>query len=109
MSSLNIAVARLRAALGDSAEHPHFIETLPKRGYRFIGEVSSIPAAAEEAPVWKPRLDSPDGAWVEFERTLQFRNSLLLSLELHYWLVGAPAASMNERLSKCGNLSNSSQ
>jgi TolB-like protein/DNA-binding winged helix-turn-helix (wHTH) protein len=34
--SLNKAVARLREALGDSAEHPRFIETFPRRGYRFI-------------------------------------------------------------------------
>src|SRR5467141_176096 len=33
---LNAAVNRLRDALGDSAEVPRFIETLPKRGYRFI-------------------------------------------------------------------------
>jgi TolB-like protein/Tfp pilus assembly protein PilF len=45
-NSLNIAVARLRTALGDSTTHPRFIETLPKRGYRFIGHVSS-PAEAE--------------------------------------------------------------
>jgi len=55
-NSLNIAIARLRSALGDSAEHPHFIETLPKRGYRFIGEVSPMPAAAEAGPLRKPRL-----------------------------------------------------
>jgi DNA-binding winged helix-turn-helix (wHTH) protein len=34
---LNKAINRLRDALGDSAEAPRFIETLPKRGYRFIG------------------------------------------------------------------------
>ncbi len=38
-NNLNIVVARLREALGDSAEHPRFIETLPKRGYRFIGHL----------------------------------------------------------------------
>ena len=52
-NSLNIAVARLRTALGDSASHPRFIETLPKRGYRFIGDVSS---AAETEPAGRPRL-----------------------------------------------------
>src|SRR5215470_16421821 len=36
---LNKAVNKLRDALGDSAEQPRFIETLPRRGYRFIGEV----------------------------------------------------------------------
>src|ERR1700723_111436 len=40
--ALNIAVAKLRSALGDSAENPRFIETLPKRGYRFIADVSVV-------------------------------------------------------------------
>ncbi len=40
-NSLNIAVARVRTALGDSAAHPRYIETLPKRGYRFVGKLSS--------------------------------------------------------------------
>ena len=37
---LNSAVNRLRDALGDSADAPRFIETLPRRGYRFIGTVN---------------------------------------------------------------------
>ena len=36
---LNNAMKRLRAALDDDAESPHFIETVPRRGYRFIGSV----------------------------------------------------------------------
>ena len=36
---LNTAVNKLREVLGDSASNPRFIETLPRRGYRFIGEV----------------------------------------------------------------------
>src|ERR1700674_1061184 len=42
--ALNIAIGKLRSALGDSAENPRFIETLPKRGYRFIAEVSVVGA-----------------------------------------------------------------
>src|SRR5512147_1194430 len=38
--SLNTAIKRLRQALGDDAETPKYIETIPKRGYRFIGKVS---------------------------------------------------------------------
>jgi DNA-binding winged helix-turn-helix (wHTH) protein len=38
--NINAAVNRLREALGDEAEHPRFIETLPRRGYRFITPVS---------------------------------------------------------------------
>jgi len=41
---LNKAVNHLRDALGDSAESPRFIETLPKRGYRFIAPVDAGPA-----------------------------------------------------------------
>src|SRR6185369_9641745 len=40
--SLNTAVNRLRETLGDSAETPRFIETLPRRGYRFVGSVERI-------------------------------------------------------------------
>jgi TolB-like protein/Tfp pilus assembly protein PilF len=44
--AVNIAIAKLRSALGDSAENPRYIETLPKRGYRFIAEVSVVEADA---------------------------------------------------------------
>jgi TolB-like protein/DNA-binding winged helix-turn-helix (wHTH) protein len=60
--SLHNAVARIREALGDSAEMPRYIETLPRRGYRFIAPVEGIPAqsphhsAQPEAPLApKPR------------------------------------------------------
>ena len=46
---LNAAVRRLRDALGDSADAPRFIETLPRRGYRFIAPVIQ-PLATEETP-----------------------------------------------------------
>src|SRR2546430_683568 len=37
--NLNSAINRIREALGDSAESPRFVETLPRRGYRFIAPV----------------------------------------------------------------------
>ncbi len=46
-NNLNTAIARLRDALGDSAEHPRFIETLSKRGYRFIAGVESSESRGE--------------------------------------------------------------
>jgi DNA-binding winged helix-turn-helix (wHTH) protein len=49
--NLNTAVRKLRLALNDSAHHPRFIETVPKRGYRFIGPL------VEGAP----QPDSPVG------------------------------------------------
>ena len=53
--AVNIAIGKLRSALGDSAENPRYIETLPKRGYRFIAEVSVLdiearPTRPEAAP-----------------------------------------------------------
>jgi TolB-like protein/DNA-binding winged helix-turn-helix (wHTH) protein/Tfp pilus assembly protein PilF len=45
---LNNAINRLREALGDSAESPRFLETLPRRGYRFIAPVESIPSASPQ-------------------------------------------------------------
>src|SRR5712692_1968517 len=39
-NSLNTAINKLREALGDSADNPRFIETLPRRGYRFIAPVT---------------------------------------------------------------------
>jgi TolB-like protein/tetratricopeptide (TPR) repeat protein len=54
--SLNAAIKRLRAALGDDADKPMFIETVPRRGYRFIGSVPGQPdSGAAVAPV-SPRL-----------------------------------------------------
>jgi DNA-binding winged helix-turn-helix (wHTH) protein/Tol biopolymer transport system component len=49
---LNAAVNRLREALGDSADSPRFVETLPRRGYRFIGPVEGCPPVnASSKPV----------------------------------------------------------
>src|SRR2546421_8735535 len=40
--AVNVAIAKLRGALGDSADNPRYIETLPRRGYRFIAEVAFV-------------------------------------------------------------------
>jgi TolB-like protein/DNA-binding winged helix-turn-helix (wHTH) protein/Tfp pilus assembly protein PilF len=56
---LNNAVMRLREVLGDSSDHPRFVETLPRRGYRFVAHVDesffqpvqpATPSAAEAHP-----------------------------------------------------------
>lgn len=49
--SLNAAVKRLRSALNDSADHPRYIETLARRGYRFIATVDSTEADSEVNPL----------------------------------------------------------
>ncbi len=45
-NSLNTAINKLREALGDSADNPRFIETLPRRGYRFIAPVTAVDGTA---------------------------------------------------------------
>jgi TolB-like protein len=47
-NNLNTAVTRLREALGDSAEKPRYVETLPRRGYRFLAPVSIRSASPDE-------------------------------------------------------------
>jgi eukaryotic-like serine/threonine-protein kinase len=47
-NSLNAAINKLREALGDSADSPRFIETLPRRGYRFIASDSDVGGSAKE-------------------------------------------------------------
>jgi TolB-like protein/DNA-binding winged helix-turn-helix (wHTH) protein/Flp pilus assembly protein TadD len=55
-AGLNSAIRKLREALDDSAENPRFIETLPRRGYRFIGSVEST--TRDEVPVAPPAATS---------------------------------------------------
>ncbi len=67
--AVNVAVGKLRAALGDSAENPSFIETVPRRGYRFVAELDEAPADTH------PQLpsingDRPSRAIPVFNRTL---------------------------------------
>lgn len=44
---LNTSINQLRRALGDRARHSKYIETLPKRGYRFIGSIEQTPTTAD--------------------------------------------------------------
>jgi TolB-like protein/DNA-binding winged helix-turn-helix (wHTH) protein len=62
---LNKAILSLREALGDSAENPHFVETLPRKGYRFVASVvtdqqESSPLATPPHPVSASR----SGHWI---------------------------------------------
>jgi Tol biopolymer transport system component/DNA-binding winged helix-turn-helix (wHTH) protein len=62
--NLNTAINKIREVLGDSAESPRFVETLPRRGYRFVAPVDGIPPTVV-----------PDGAGVPRElRTLWIRH-----------------------------------
>src|SRR5215471_8776429 len=49
-ASLNIAVLKIRQALDDSAIQPRFIETVPRRGYRFVAPVELVPLHTPAKP-----------------------------------------------------------
>jgi DNA-binding winged helix-turn-helix (wHTH) protein len=59
--AINLALAKLRAALGDSADVPHLIETLPRRGYRFIAPLKeqTEPAPPRFVVPLKEQTDPP--------------------------------------------------
>jgi eukaryotic-like serine/threonine-protein kinase len=61
--AVNVAVAKLRTALGDSADNPRFIETVPRRGYRFIApiykEAAPVAESLRPAVVAPEQLNSP--------------------------------------------------
>jgi len=69
---LNNAVNRLRDALGDSAESPRFVETLPRRGYRFVGQLhppeqsvsNGETSKANYAPPNRPMVGKLSLAWI---------------------------------------------
>jgi Tol biopolymer transport system component/DNA-binding winged helix-turn-helix (wHTH) protein len=57
---LNAIINRLREALGDSAEGPKFIETLPRRGYRFIGQLAASSPEPEQPLAVSPSVPLPN-------------------------------------------------
>ena len=63
--AVNVAIGKLRTALGDCADDPTFIETVPRRGYRFVGRLEEAPAEASppEAPASsaQPPISQPAG------------------------------------------------
>jgi TolB-like protein/DNA-binding winged helix-turn-helix (wHTH) protein/Tfp pilus assembly protein PilF len=77
---LNNAISRIREAFGDSAENPRFIETLPRRGYRFIApvDVEAHGGAPVVAPVSPPAVDG--------EASLRLAPGLVARLPLQRWL-----------------------
>jgi TolB-like protein/DNA-binding winged helix-turn-helix (wHTH) protein/Flp pilus assembly protein TadD len=54
--AVNVAVAKLRAALSDSADNPRYVETIPRRGYRFIAEVN----VSQRVGRAEPKTDTPE-------------------------------------------------
>jgi hypothetical protein len=92
--SLHNAVARIREALGDSAEKPRYIETLPRRGYRYVGPVEGAqapPASADNAQATV--LDSKVSGGSFQERRAVMRNPRLIVGALALLVVACVALS----------------
>ena len=85
--SLNKAVNRLREALGDSAGQPRFIETLPRRGYRFIAELVPVEEGPEKRAV--PKDLAPQKAAQKSGRRIRPRYSIMMAALLVGVLAGA--------------------
>jgi DNA-binding winged helix-turn-helix (wHTH) protein/dipeptidyl aminopeptidase/acylaminoacyl peptidase len=91
--SLNTAVKKLRYALGDSPDKPVFIETIPRRGYRFIAPVSGKgiglgdpPAGGTTVPASTGEAESSDG---RAEKSFHSSNQPARSRKLWYSLFAA--------------------
>src|SRR5215472_12048377 len=95
--SLNTAIKRLRQALGDEADAPQYIETLPKRGYRFIGEVNHAEPKdepdtplAEPAQSQQPVSDKRRRRWRTALATFAVALLTIAALAVVYWVVKPP-------------------
>lgn len=75
--SLNAAIRRLRDALGDAAENPTFVETVARRGYRFLAPVKGTPQSGPT--LVEPEIVAPSLA----ARAARFR---------HWWIAGLASA-----------------
>ncbi|MEO8051800.1 MAG: winged helix-turn-helix domain-containing protein [Acidobacteriota bacterium] len=80
---LHTAIRKLREALGDSATHPRFIETVPRRGYRFLAPVSTITDTHDEEAVGIEVAKDPAlGASSEVAAGRRF-------VPFYAWIIGA--------------------
>jgi TolB-like protein/DNA-binding winged helix-turn-helix (wHTH) protein/Flp pilus assembly protein TadD len=83
---VNTAINRLREALGDSAENPRFVETVPRRGYRFFASVEppAAPPEAKASASVAPPSESNDPGAVRIsgltKKTIAFAISLAIAV-----------------------------
>ena len=87
--AVNVAVGKLRTALGDCADDPSFIETVPRRGYRFVARLEG--AAVEALPAPGPAIvpSKPPAPPVRSRRRLVIAAALVHRGLRHFgWLSG---------------------
>lgn len=96
--ALKKAINRIREALGDSADSPRFIETIPRVGYRFIGELEEATGANAERMPASAGMVAADGLrerWRKFSTGFAFAGAVAAILAI---IVGMNPAGMRERL-----------
>jgi len=95
-TSLSVAVAKLREALGDEAANPRFIETVPRRGYRFVAPVHRLeegvtPQKPSPTPAVPDLIDASDRVVPQTLSSVASPSSPR-SLTRRWWLVAATLA-----------------
>ncbi len=86
--AVNVAVAKLRAGLGDSTDVPRFVETLPRRGYRFIFPVTLLGEAESDAASAAAKAGlklSPKSTWFRWA-AVTGATALVIGLAVGGWL-----------------------
>ncbi|HUQ89131.1 MAG TPA: tetratricopeptide repeat protein [Vicinamibacterales bacterium] len=100
-ASLSSAVRKLRDALGDTADRPRYVETIPKRGFRFVGTVATpdipspvpVPTAIAPPPVPAPRIRSLPAALLVLAVTTGVL-FLLYAADARSWRLSSAAPSI---------------
>src|SRR5215469_1992485 len=103
--NLNSAINKIREALGDSSENPRFVETLPRRGYRFIAPitVNGTAAAAEHAAEKRSTSGSESTARGRALHILALLGGIILLVAGGLWIYKrreTPAASPQRTLTR---------
>jgi TolB-like protein/DNA-binding winged helix-turn-helix (wHTH) protein/Tfp pilus assembly protein PilF len=101
--SLNTAVNKIREALGDSADTPRYVETVPRRGYRFIAPVESLtPGPSPRGRGWFRWVGPGEGAHFGMRRIALAAGAIVVALVL---LIALNVAGLRDRIVGAGLVS----
>ena len=90
--SLNTAINKIREALGDSASHPRFVETIPRRGYRFVFPVRGL-ASPKELSRERSSVSSKLGTGTRWKAAWALAGLALFSIAFGFFFVDGPSDS----------------
>ena len=94
-NALTQAISDLRQALGDEPSSPTYIQTIARRGYRFIAPVEALPALDDDAPAHAEALPAGDLGMVRSVAVLDFTN-VSADPELAWLATGIPETVTND-------------